>query len=62
MKNIALDYGTLIIDRDKSEVLMKVGRTEEGTWVETIYSPRGGMIFLIKRNQKLLFLCLILKL
>lgn len=45
MKNIALDYGTLIIDRDKSEVLMKVGRTEEGTWVETIYSPRGGMIF-----------------
>ena len=45
MENIKLDYGTLIIDHDKAEVLMNVGRTEEGTWVETIYSPRGEMIF-----------------
>lgn len=45
MENIKLDYGTLILDHDKAEVLMNVGRTEEGTWVETIYSPRGGMIF-----------------
>lgn len=45
MENIKLDYGTLILDHEKAEVLMKVGRTEEGTWVETIYSPRGGMIF-----------------
>lgn len=45
MENIKLDYGTLILDHDKAEVLMNIGRTEEGTWVETIYSPRGGMIF-----------------
>lgn len=45
MENIKLDYGTLILDHDKAEVLMSIGRTEEGTWVETIYSPRGGMIF-----------------
>lgn len=45
MENIKLDYGTLILDHDKAEVLMNIGRTEEGTWVETIYAPRGGMIF-----------------
>lgn len=45
MENIKLDYGTLILDHNKAEVLMNVGRTEVGTWVETIYSPRGGMIF-----------------
>lgn len=45
MKNVKLDYGTLILDHEKAEVLMNVGKTEEGTWVETIYSPRGGVIF-----------------
>lgn len=45
MENIKLDYGTLILDHDKAEVLMNIGRTEEGTWVETIYSPKGGMTF-----------------
>lgn len=45
MENVKLDYGTLIVDCEKAEVLMCVGKTEEGTWVETIYSPRGGMIF-----------------
>ena len=45
MENVKLDYGTLILDLEKAEVLMNVGKTEEGIWVETIYSPRGGMIF-----------------
>lgn len=46
MKNIILKYGTLIVDFKEAEILMFIGRSQlNDVWVQTIYSPKGGIIF-----------------
>ena len=45
MKNVRLNYGTLIIDCEKAEVLMYIGKTSmHELWMQTVYSPKGGVI------------------
>lgn len=46
MKNVRLNYGTLIVDCEKAEILMYIGRTSmHELWTHTVYSPKGGVTF-----------------
>lgn len=46
MKNMNLKYGTLIVDCEKTEILMYVGRSQlNDVWVQTVYSPKGRIAF-----------------
>lgn len=46
MKNVRLNYGTLIVDCEKAEILMYIRRTSmHELWMHTVYSPKGGVTF-----------------
>lgn len=46
MKNVRLNYGTLIVDCEKAEILMYIGRTSmHELWMHTVYSPKGRITF-----------------